>query len=202
MKADKNLSDALKIFGMQNFMLEADLARLEKDGITLGHSASLAGNSELLKKDNVVDTELFEADIISQAIKMADFYVLYYSLENTIRRLISGRLHEQYGLNWWENKVPAGVKNGVADKQRKEKDTPMSIRSEEPLSYTNFGELIDIINANWPDFSDTIRSQRAMQQVLIQFNSIRNVIAHSNELSEDEIIRLKLLIKDWFRIQS
>jgi hypothetical protein len=61
---------------------------------------------------------------------------------------------------------------------------------------------IDILNANWSDFSDTIRSQRAMQQVLTQFSLIRNVIAHSNDLSEDEIDRLKLLIKDWFRIQS
>ena len=78
----------------------------------------------------------------------------------------------------------------------------MSIRSENPLSYTNFGELIDILNANWSDFSDMIRSQRAMQQISTQFNYIRNVIAHSNELSEDEIIRLKLLIKDWFRIQG
>ena len=195
MKIDYNISNKLKIFGMQNFMLEADLARIERDGVEIGHA-------DTLQRDDVVDTELFEADIIEQGEKMADFYILYYSLENTIRRLISGRLQEKYGSNWWEEKAPAGVKSGVADKQKKEKDTPMSIRSEEPLSYTNFGELIDIVNANWSDFSDTIRSQRAMQQVLIQFNSIRNVIAHSNELSEDEIIRLKLLIKDWFRIQT
>lgn len=195
MRTNQSLSDALKIFGMQNLMLEADLAQLEKDGIELGHS-------ECLKKDVVVDTELFEGDIISKAKIMADFYVLYYSLENTIRRLISGRLQEKHGLDWWENKVPNGVKNGVAEKQKKEKDTPMSIRSDDPLCYTNFGELIDILNANWSDFSDTIRSQRAMQQVLTQFNLIRNVIAHSNDLSEDEISRLKLLIKDWFRIQG
>ncbi len=195
MRTNQSLSDALKIFGMQNLMLEADLARLARDGIELGHSESL-------KKDVVVDTELFEGDIISKAKIMADFYVLYYSLENTIRRLISGRLQEKYGLDWWEDKVPNGVKNGVSEKQRKEKETPMSIRADDPLCYTNFGELIDILNANWSDFSDTIRSQRAMQQVLTQFNLIRNVIAHSNDLSEDEISRLKLLIKDWFRIQS
>ena len=195
MNSSHSFSDILKIFGMQNLMLEADLARLERNGINIGHSS-------VLNQDDIVDTELFEADIISQARVMADFYVLYYSLENTIRRLISGRLQEKYGLDWWEDKVPNGVKNGVLEKQKKEKNTPMSIRSEDPLSYTNFGELIDILNANWSDFSDTIRSQRAMQQVLMQFNSIRNVIAHSNELSEDEIIRLKLLIKDWFRIQG
>jgi Swt1-like HEPN len=195
METNHNLSDVLKIFGMQNFMLEAELARLERDGLEIGHS-------QTLEKDDVVDTELFEADIIAQAKKMADFYVLYYSLENTIRRLIFGRLQEQYGPDWWEEKVPNGIKSGVADKQKKEKDTPMSIRSEEPLSYTNFGELIGIMDSNWSDFSDTIRSQRAMQQILSQLNLIRNVVAHSNELSEDEIVRLKLLIKDWFRIQS
>lgn len=195
MKTSRNLSEALKIFGMQNFMLEADLARLERAGIEIGHA-------DTLQKDEVVDTELFEADIIAQARRMADFYVLYYSLENTIRRLISGRLIEKYGPNWWEDRVPNGVKIGVAQKQERERDTPMSIRSEEPLSYTNFGELIDILNANWSDFSDTIRSSKAMRQVLSQFNLIRNVIAHSGDLSEDEIIRLKLLIKDWFRLQS
>lgn len=88
----------------------------------------------------------------------------------------------------------------VAEKQKKEKDSPMSIRSDDPLSYTNFGELIDIINANWADFSDTLRSQKAMQQILTQFNLIRNVIAHSVELNDDEILRFQLLIRDWFRI--
>ncbi len=45
-------------------------------------------------------------------------------------------------------------------------------------------------------------SQKAMQQILSQFNKIRNVVAHSRELNEDEITRFKLLVKDWFRIQS
>jgi hypothetical protein len=180
-------------FGMRNLMVEADLAKIESGGIDIGHSATI-------KRQEVVDPELFEADIRQSARRMADFYVLYYSLENSIRRLISGRLAERHGVDWWEQKVPAGVRASVVDKQKKEKDSPMSIRSDDPLTYTNFGELIDIINANWIDFSDTLRSQKAMQQIVGQFNQIRNVIAHSAELNEDEIARFHLLIKDWFRI--
>jgi hypothetical protein len=78
----------------------------------------------------------------------------------------------------------------------------MSIRSEDPLAYTNFGELISIFDANWKDFSDTLRSQKAMQQILMQFNKLRNPVAHSCELNEDEIARFQLSVKDWFRIQS
>jgi len=176
-------------------MLEADLISLEKRGIGIGHASTL-------KSDELVDTELFEADILQSARSMADFYVLYFSLENTIRRLISGRLQEKYGVDWWNTRVPAGVKAGVSEKQKKEKDTPMSIRSDDPLTYSNFGELIDILNANWPDFSDTLRSQKAAQQILTQFNLVRNVIAHSAELNSDEILRFQLLIKDWFRISG
>jgi len=40
-----------------------------------------------------------------------------------------------------------------------------------------------------------------MQTILSQFK-IRNVVAHSCALNEDEITRFKLLVKDWFRIQS
>lgn len=187
--------DRLRLFGMRNLMLEADLIALEKRGIEIGHS-------QTLQKDELVDTDLFETDIRQAARRMADFYVLYYSLENSIRRLISGRLLEKHGVDWWEKRVPAGVKASVADKQKKEKDTPMSIRSDDPLTYSNFGELIDILNANWSDFADTLRSQKATQQILTQFNLVRNVIAHSVELNDDEILRFQLLIKDWFRISG
>lgn len=188
-------SDRLRLFGMRNLMLETDLATLEASGIAIEHARTI-------RRDELVDPDLFEADIRESARRMADFYVLYFSLENSIRRLIAGRLRERHGLSWWDAHVPAGVRAAVADKQRKEKDTPMSVRSDDPLTYTNFGELIDILNANWADFADTLRSPKAMQQILGQFNQIRNVIAHSVELSEDEIVRFQLLIRDWFRING
>jgi hypothetical protein len=180
---------------MRNLMLETDLASLEASGIAIEHARTI-------RRDELVDPDLFESDIRESARRMADFYVLYFSLENSIRRLIAGRLREKHGLGWWDAHVPAGVRAAVADKQRKEKDTPMSVRSDDPLTYTNFGELIDILNANWLDFADTLRSPKAMQQILGQFNQIRNVIAHSVELSEDEILRFQLLIRDWFRING
>lgn len=195
MSKSSKFKQRLELFAMKNLLTETALAKLENSGIEIGHVRTI-------RKDEIVDIELFELDIRKQARKMADFYVLYYSVENSIRRLISERLNEKYGQNWWEQKVPAGVRKSVQENQEKEKDTPISIRSEDPLYYTNFGELIDIFNANWDDFSDTIRSKKAMQQVLSQFNSLRNIIAHSCELNDDEIKRFEILVKDWLRIQS
>jgi hypothetical protein len=189
------IADDLKLFGMHNLMLESELGKLEDSGVQIEHAKTI-------RKAEIVDVELFESDILQEATKMADFYALYYSLENSIRRLISGRLAEKHGAGWWTIKVPEGLQKAVKEKQQDERDTVMSIRSDDPLSYTNFGELISIFDANWDDFSDTLRSRKAMQSILSQFNKIRNVVARSCELNEDEITRFKLLVKDWFRIQS
>jgi hypothetical protein len=189
------VSQQLRLFGMQNLMLESDLAALEASGIEIGHA-------DAIRKDQVVDLELFDSDILQDARRMADFYVQYYALENTIRRLIQERLFEDHGANWWDDRVPEGVRHAVKDKQDKEKETVLASRAEDPLEFANFGELITIIDSNWSSFDDTIRSRKAMQQTLSQFNQIRNVIAHSCRLSENDIARMKLLIKDWLNIQT
>jgi hypothetical protein len=188
-------ANTLKAFGMQNLMLEEALAKIEESGVSIGHAVTV-------QRHELVDVELFEVEIVAQARSMSELYILYYSLENSIRRLIAGRLRELHGAGWWAEKVPSGVRDSVSEKQKKERDTPLSIRSDDPLAYTNFGELVDILNANWKDFADTLRSQKAVQSTLIQFNNLRNVIAHSCYLNDDERSRLKLLIKDWFRIQT
>ena len=190
-----SIADDLKLFGMRNLMLETDLSKLEARGIQIGHAKTII-------KAEVVDVDLFESDILVEARKMADFYVIYYAVENSIRRLVSERLKEKYGPTWWTVKVPPGIQTEVAKKQKDELDTTMSVRSDDPLTYTNFGELIGIFDANWADFSDTLRSQKAMQTILSQFNKVRNLVAHSCLLNDDEIIRFQLLVKDWFRIQS
>jgi hypothetical protein len=190
-----SIADDVKLFGMHNLMLETELNKLEAKGVQIDHAKTIA-------KTEVVDVELFESDILQEARKMADFYVIYYAVENSIRRLVSERLEDKHGPTWWKDKVPQGVQTEVEKKQKEERDTTMSIRSEDPLTYTNFGELIAIFDANWSDFSDTLRSQKAMQQILSQFNKVRNLVAHSCVLNDDEITRFKLLVKDWFRIQS
>jgi energy-converting hydrogenase A subunit M len=188
-------SEQLKIFCMQNLMLESDLMKLEAAGLDIGHVRTI-------RKDEVVDVDLFDNDILADARQMADFYVLYYALENSIRRVIRERMLEDHGPNWWDTAIPEGVKTAVKDKQEKEKDTVLASRTEDPLTFTNFGELIVIVESNWDSFSDTIRSRKAMQQTLSQFNQIRNVIAHSCRLSENDISRMKLLIQDWLNIQT
>lgn len=194
MATNKQLLKQLKVFGMQNFQVEADLLKLESEGIDIKHS-------QTIEQKEIVDIELFEEEIKSQARKMSAFYYLYFCIENSVRGLIVGRLQEKYGADWWNIKVPDEVKRDVEELREREQETPVAIRSEEPIYYTNFSDLTKIIESNWDDFSDTLRSRKAAIAALRLLNRIRNPIAHSCELEDDEIQRFQLAIKDWQRIQ-
>src|SRR6266478_6089012 len=137
MKSDISTEEQIELFGMRNLLLEAELAKLEEHGLEIGHAKTI-------QRETLVDVDLFDRDIRVESRRMADFYVLYYCLENTVRRLISERLRDKHGAGWWDAAVPNGIKTAVAEKQEREKETVLAIRSEDPLSYVNFGELIGI----------------------------------------------------------
>lgn len=71
------------------------------------------------------------------------------------------------------------------------------------LDYTTFGELSDLIQANWDIFGGTLfTSKRAVQKVMAGLNALRNPIAHCCPLAEDEQLRLQLTVRDWFRLME
>ncbi len=145
-----------------------------------------------------LDLSLFEPNILIDARKMADFYVVYYSFENTIRKFISTTLTQKYGSSWWDSRVPEDVKKRAEETRNKEKDSPVKIRSDDPLNYTTFGDLTNILQFNWLDFSGLIVSKKAMERTLADFGALRNVIAHSCILSKTDIKRLEVAVETWF----
>jgi len=145
--------------------------------------------------------EEVEEDIVDSAVDMADFYVLNFCIENAARRLISETL-VKYGKDWWEKKVSKDIQDYVNERRQEELDTPLDIRSSDPLDYTTFGQLKAILNANWSDFTDKIRSPKSIDRALSGLNELRHVIAHSGTFTEDEKLRFDLAIRDWRRIQT
>ena len=134
---------------------------------------------------------------------MSEAYEIFYSLEKTIRNFIEDSFEAAGIINWWtEDIVPEKIKKDTDLRMKREVDTGVTPRSEDPIDYTNFGELGEIIKANWDVFSGTLRSQKAALNVLSRLNTLRAPIAHCSMLAEDELIRLKLSVRDWFRLMG
>lgn len=131
---------------------------------------------------------------------MSDHYKTFYMLESDIRKLINETLMEAKGGDWWDQGAPDDVKKSVRANIERERHEGVSLRSDAQIDYVNFGELGEIIKYNWDLFAGFMSSKQALEKVIRRLNMLRSVIAHNGVLTEDEVLRLKLAVRDWFRL--
>lgn len=142
----------------------------------------------------------FSKEMRRDAERMAEYYKLFYMLENDTRRLIDETLIEAHGKDWWEAYAAQSAKDEARLNQKKEQDAGVTSRSDNPIDYISFGQLGEIIRSNWALFGGILSNQAAMSRVMFVLNMLRGPIAHCGLLAEDEVDRLKLTVKDWFRL--
>ena len=189
--------EAIKLFGLNNLTIEAEVRRIERErDVDFGHRSDVAGTSERKFYPQFPERLRTEAD------RMAEHYALFYCLESSIRELIVLRLSEEHGENWWISSVPDVVRSNAEKNRKSEIRAGVTLRSEALIDYTNFGELGEIIKTNFEIFGDMFRDVVAVQKILASLNTLRAPIAHCKMLAEDEVLRLHLGLRDWFRQMS
>lgn len=190
--------ERIKAFGMTAQMLRDDLSRLSET-----HQIDLLGSESAEIVESVYYPQ-FDSDIRAEAADMAKHYELFYSLETSIRRLVSSTIEDaEKSEDWWTSqRVPTNIKTEVSTRIQKELDAGVSRRSRDELDYTTFGELAVIISTNWDIFGGIFNSRKAVEKVMASLNALRNPIAHCTPLAEDEQLRLQLTLRDWFRLME
>ncbi|WAC47403.1 Swt1 family HEPN domain-containing protein [Asticcacaulis sp. SL142] len=190
----------IKSFIMGNHIINDDLNSVESlYAIKLGHISTTETNIE------DVYYPQFEAAVRTEAALMAKHYEVIYCLEKSIRQLISETISEvEKTEEWWESpRVPPHIKGEVSSRITKERDAGVTPRSDDELDYTTLGELAAIITSNWDIFGGIFsKGKKAVERVMGNLNTLRAPIAHCSPLAEDEVLRLQLTIRDWFRLMS
>lgn len=180
-------------------MVTEDLSRIATlHGVELGHLPISAQTVE------GVYYPQFNAAVRLEAAQMAKHYEVFYSLEKSIRALVSETIEAaEKTAEWWSGaRVPANIQAEVKSRVQKELDAGVTRRSSDELDYTTFGELSVVIISNWDIFGGLFNSKKAVEKVMASLNALRNPIAHCSPLAEDEQLRLQLTVRDWFRLME
>lgn len=194
-----SFEEKIKSFGMTNLLIESEIDQLE-------NKLSLKLRAESIKDSAQSPIEeayfpQFEESLRIEASDMARSYELFYCLEKTIRKQITEILESNRGNDWWnESVIPQQIFHDVKKRIQREQESGITPRSSDNLDYTNFGELGEIIKANWYIFASVFNNIKAVEKIMFNLNSLRNPIAHCSMLAEDEKLRLALSLRDWFRL--
>lgn len=187
------MDDKLKRFVFNALLAENSLSQLGAQGISVRGSAPVP-------QSIVVDEVGFSPRILYDAARMASVYTVFFALENAVRELITERLLARRGVDWWNTAVPAKIRTGVEKLKEKEATsryhTPRSIAA---IGYTMFGNLAQIVMANWEEFSDLFPDQAWITSRFNDLEMSRNIIMHTGVLPTIEMERIESIVRDWIR---
>lgn len=183
----------IRQFVFDALLAENSLAQLAETGI------SVRGTAATPPIVSVEDLG-FSPRVIYDAKKMASVFTAFFCIENAARELITERLLARKGSDWWELAVPQKIKAAVQKlKEREEKAKYHATRSSALIGYTMFGNLSQIIIANWDDFSDLLPDQAWITSRFNDLEMSRNIIMHTGTLPQLEVERIGSIVRDWIR---
>jgi hypothetical protein len=194
----KDILDKIKSFGMTNQIVTQEIDNI---GVRFSHDfGHVPKTAEAVERAYYPQ---FSAAVRTEAASMSSHYETFYCLEKTIRALVADTLEDTEGEKWWDSpRIIQNIKSEVSNRIQKEVDSGVTRRSADELDYTTFGELSVIITSNWDVFGGLFDSRKAVEKVMGNLNMLRGPIAHCTALAEDEVLRLQLTVRDWFRLMD
>jgi len=192
----------IELFVLKSAAIRADLGRVSDEQKVRAEKSDLESATDAMIAPHMGQIDY---QIRIAAERMAEFYQIFYMLENHIRRFVESVLSESYDEEpWWAKRVPENVRKYAKENKDRESREGLPPRSQNPIDYLTFGQLGEIIKSNWDVFAGLFPNCEIerLEKVVSRLNLARGPIAHCGYLPEDEVVRLKLAIRDWFALSE
>lgn len=142
---------------------------------------------------------------MKNAEHMTEAYYHLFILENSLRKFIMEVMESKFGDDWWDevNLRKSTMKKAASRKKRDEGNLWHGKRGRHPIYYIDFEDYKNIIQKYWtlfePYFSEVFGAQEWILTRIRDITLSRNNIAHTGYLTDDDISRILLNLKDWLR---
>lgn len=142
--------------------------------------------------------EVFDPEYLEPAEQMAVVYTAIAAFENSVRTFVTKALLDAVGDEWWTKCVSEKIRKFAESRQADEQKTRWhGARGTALLSYTELGQLIDIMQQNWSIFEPMVLRIDWARALFAGIERSRNVIMHSGVLDIQDIERVGMYIRDW-----
>jgi hypothetical protein len=138
--------------------------------------------------------------VVSAANNAAEAYRLFFVFETYLRELIVEVLSNNATVPWWD-KIPPDVRKAIEElEETEEMKSWMALGTRDKSSLMTYPQLVRVIDECWKDgFADLLRDKALVQEARV-LSHLRNTIAHMTPISDEEVGRVRLTIRDWFRM--
>jgi hypothetical protein len=135
----------------------------------------------------------------SDAIEAAEAYKLFFVFENYLRDFAVRVLSDDGQEEWWP-KVPQDIQDEVHKLEETEESKGwMALGSRDKSSLLTYSQIIRVIDYCWKNhFEDLLRDKMLIQEARM-IGHLRNAICHMSSIPDEELARVRQVMRDWFR---
>ena len=183
---------------LYNFVFRGLLAEesLDREGRRNRRLLNMA-DEELAKK---LALDVLDDVHVANARSTSLVYTAIAAFENSARALVTKTLMDKFQEEWWEKGASAGIRERAQKRMEEEQSAKWHAqRGQDPINYTTFGDLKNIMQNNWDAFEDLIGTLAWVSGIFDVIERSRNVIMHSGSLEREDIERLGMNIRDWVK---
>lgn len=161
----------------------------------------LAAPKDSLPLSKEMDLALSLPAFVKAGTNASIVYKYLFVFENFLRDLVKETLSEAEPLEWWEKKVPQNVKDEVASSQETEETKSwMALGIRDKIFLTTYPQLLAIIDHCWKAHFESIVKDKSLVQEARHITHMRNAICHMTDIPDEEVNRIKQVLRDWFRV--
>jgi hypothetical protein len=138
--------------------------------------------------------------VVRDADEASEGYRLIFVFESYLRDLVVEALSQDPTTQWWD-KVPTDVQDYVRVLEETEDVKQwMALGSRDKSALMTLPQLLRVIEHNWKDvFADVLRDKLLLQEARAIVH-LRNTLCHMSSVSEEEVERIRQVMRDWFRM--
>ena len=170
-----------------------------------GADKALSKRPDLVPADQLLISPTYDlGEVMPTTVRTAQqasvAYELFFVFERYLRDLIINVLSADKSVSWWE-RLPPDVRTEVETLEAQEETKGwMALGARDKSALMTYPQLIRVMDTCWKShFSDVVRDKSLLQQARVLVH-LRNAVAHMTPIPEEELERIKQVIRDWFRM--
>ena len=146
------------------------------------------------------DLAVLMPETVRRAAVASEGYKLFFAFESYLRELAVEVLSKDPNVNWWD-KVPKDVQDEITRlEQTEEAKRWMALGSRDRSALMTYPQLLRVIEHCWTlGFEDLLRDKALLQEARL-VSHLRNTLCHMTPISEEEMARIRQVLRDWFRM--
>jgi HEPN superfamily Swt1-like protein len=167
---------------------------------SLEHPSVVDGKPLMISENYDLASSL--PDSVRNANHAVEGYRLFFVFETYLKDFVIQTLSKDGKDQWWD-KVPKDVQDEITKLEDTEEiKSWMALGSRDKSALLTYPQLLRVIDVCWKKyFQDIIRDKALVQEARL-ISHLRNTLCHMTCISDEETDRIKMVIRDWFRVVS